>query len=96
MRLDVRNLGAGLLELESHTLRTENRPRIAILDPTVPRQSEFVVVCSWCKKFKGDGWQEVEDYLAANRIFEADQLPSLSHGICENCQREVMAQFLDA
>jgi hypothetical protein len=35
-------------------------------------------------------WAEIEDGLADLRLFEADAMPQLTHGLCHSCYRKAM------
>lgn len=66
----------------------EGRPAVPLLDPTVSRSEEHLVVCAWCRRTRLDEeeWAEVE--VAAERLglFGATDLPAISHGICPDCR----------
>ncbi|WP_415910927.1 hypothetical protein [Oleiharenicola sp. Vm1] len=70
--------------------------RVTLLDETVARGPEFVIICSWCKQVKlGEGrWGEVEDAMRELQLFHRPVMPSLSHGLCPDCARRVRADFL--
>jgi hypothetical protein len=62
------------------------RPAQALIDPRPSRCSGWIEMCAWCDRFRADGrWCEVE---AATRTLEAtagDQLPRISHRLCDAC-----------
>ena len=63
---------------------------MSLLDPSVRRNTEFVVVCSWCKRVKTSGeWLEVEEAVRQLSLFYADDLPRISHGTCVDCLERV-------
>ena len=72
----------GLVEFTSRPIWIQERPREMLFDPSVPRTSEIVRVCSWCKKiFVNGAWVEVDE----TQLFDGPEKPSLTHGICETC-----------
>lgn len=81
----------------SRILRTETRPPVRLLDANAPRSKDKVSICSMCKKVKvsPDQWVELEEGLAYLKIFEEEEIPLLSHGLCPQCFEETMRD-LDA
>lgn len=77
-----------LITFMNQIVREELRPYQALLDVTAPRRSdELVAMCSWCNKVRVDesGWYEVEDAIAALKLFERDACPEITHTICPSC-----------
>jgi hypothetical protein len=79
---------AGAIEVRTRTIRLEHRATVALLDRGAHRSERLLVICSWCGRLPAGArrWLEVEEALPALGVFEADALPRLSHGICEDCQ----------
>ena len=69
-----------------------NREDGYLLDPDAPRSSEIVTVCSMCKKLKisHEQWVDLEEGLARLKLFEADKMPQLSHGLCGACHEAAL------
>lgn len=78
----------------AHLLRTEVRPRVTLLDATVPRSETLVALCSWCKRARGPGdhWLEIEEVIPALEIFDRVP-PSFSHTICPDCEAALDATW---
>ncbi len=55
----------------------------------------FVTICSMCKKIKVSPrqWAEIEEALVELRLFEVDEMPQLTHGICPSCYQEAIAKL---
>lgn len=87
--------GDGSLEFISRLLREERRPRVALLDLTSERSTDFVTVCSWCQRVSvGAGlWQAVEQAVEQLGLLNQDALPGLTHGICGDCKRDLLASI---
>ncbi|KAF1079201.1 MAG: hypothetical protein GQF41_4504 [Candidatus Rifleibacterium amylolyticum] len=87
LELYIKPLSQGQIEICSKILRSEPRNSVRLLDENAPRSKEFVTLCSMCKKVKisPEQWAEVEEGLALLKIFEADDMPQLSHGLCQSC-----------
>lgn len=85
------------IQMTSKILRTEPRDPVRLLDADTPRSTELVKVCSMCKKIKvlPGQWAEIEEGLAHLRLFEADQMPQLTHGLCPSCHEVAMAELDD-
>lgn len=56
--------------------------------------SGVIVVCSWCNKVETDDgkWREIEDAAADLKIFESENIPQMSHGMCASCYEVVTAK----
>jgi len=83
------------IEITSTICRTESRSPVRLLDAATARSSDLVKVCSMCKKIKvtPDKWVEIEEALARLRLFEADKMPQLTHGICDTCFQAAMREL---
>lgn len=76
----------------SFLLRTEARAPQPLLDATRAASPDRIDLCSWCKRALANGvWREVEDAVSVLRLFEAERLPMISHGICPPCRDGVEA-----
>jgi hypothetical protein len=74
----------------------ESRPRVAVFAAEMPRSDDMVDICGWCNRASVDGrWMEVEDAVAALRLFERPKPPRASHGICDACHRFMLAMLAD-
>lgn len=90
MEMSVTTLGGGVVEFESTTRREEERdPPQPLLDREAPRAGDLLRICGWCKRVDAGGWREVEEAVAALRLFERRELPRLTHGMCDGCHRDV-------
>lgn len=78
----------GLIRFDTHVLEELGREYNPLLDATVVRSDDFITLCSWCKKVEtGLGrWQEVEDASVSLNLIDVLPLPSLTHGVCADCQ----------
>jgi hypothetical protein len=55
---------------------------------------EFLTLCSWCQRVRvDDRWFLLEDAVAFLRLLERRTLPSISHGMCDLCYREIDADL---
>jgi hypothetical protein len=87
---------AGGFRVTTVLTRSERRTPIRLLQPAVSRTQELLVMCSWCKRIRlKGGWAEVEDAVAQLRLFERDEQPDVTHGICEQCHRFMATLLLD-
>lgn len=67
-------------------VRRESREPISILDPTRLKSDQFLMMCSWCKRIEVDKvWHEIEDGITALGLFEVDEVPQISHTMCQSC-----------
>ena len=83
------------IQFLSHTLRTEPREPVPLLDPSTNRSNELLRMCSWCKQvlLPNDRWVEVEEAVAELELFCLDTLPGLTHGICPACRVKFEEEF---
>lgn len=95
LELFLTPLPGGQIEITSTIVRTESRDPVRLLDKEVSRSSQRVRICSVCKKIaiSQNTWVEIEEGLAQLRIFEADEIPGLTHGLCPACYQLVMADL---
>lgn len=85
----------GSLKFVVHTLALEPRAPERLLDRDAPRSNELVRMCAWCKRIPGpDGaWGEVDEMLPKLGLFDTRVLPRITHGICEDCDRMIIAEL---
>lgn len=93
MRMTIRPLAEGGLEFHSELLREEPRSKVSLLDQAIPRGTDMLEMCSWCKKVKAPDWVEAEEGVARLKLFDTPQLPQVTHGICPDCS-QVLRQEL--
>jgi hypothetical protein len=75
--------------LRSEDAREEQQP---LLDPGTPRGEDSLTMCGWCDRFEVDGeWVEVEEAARRLELFNRPELPALSHGICPECNKMLLA-----
>lgn len=93
--LDIRIeiLPDGDVSFESRVTTETQRDSIDLLDVNVQRSEEIVVACSWCNKVEvsEDNWQEVEDAVKEMELFETENIPQISHGMCGACFKTISA-----
>jgi hypothetical protein len=85
------------IEITSTIVRTERRVPIRLLDKDMPRSSDFIRICSMCKKIltSHNKWVEIEDGLVQLKPFEVDEMPRLTHGLCPDCYLVTIAELDD-
>lgn len=88
-------LPGGRIEITSIIVRSEPRQYVKMLDRNAPRSSSLITICSMCKKIAitRKEWFEVEEGLIRLRLFEADEVPGLSHGLCPTCFQAAMDEL---
>ena len=95
LRLLLSPLSDGQIEIKSKIIKTERRDPVSLLDKDTPRSGDFIRICSMCKKiFTTDNkWVEIEEGLAQLRLFEAREMPQLTHGLCPICYEIILADL---
>ena len=94
--MDIRIVArpGGRVVLFSSRLRSERGRDLPqrLLDPAAPRSAEVLAMCGWCDRFEvGGEWLEVEEAAARLELFNRAKLPTLSHGICPDCNEMLLA-----
>jgi hypothetical protein len=80
----------GGVEFASVLVRQESRAAVAILESGHARDPDrFVRVCSWCQSvaLPSGEWVPVEEAVNKLDLMGDDQMPRLTHGICEGCAK---------
>jgi hypothetical protein len=84
------------ISFKSTTEREESRDSVELLSPQASRSDELVIICSWCKRIKIDDeeWEEIEQGVQRLGLFDADELPQLSHGMCPDCNKAIWSKLI--
>ncbi|MCW5785022.1 MAG: hypothetical protein KIT39_17025 [Nitrospirales bacterium] len=90
-QLMVSPLPEGELMFSTHPIRVVPRDPVLFLDPDVERGEPFLTICSWCMKVRlpNREWVELEEVVNALDLLGSPVVPSLTHGICLECQSHV-------
>lgn len=85
----------GNVLFDSRTIWTEARPAQIILTKDVSRSADLLLICSWCNKLDTgkENWQEVEEAVKTLGLFEIENLPLISHGMCFVCHQEMLEKL---
>jgi len=96
LRMTISAQPNGALRLVVRPVRSAARPEVRLLDPGAPRSVAIVRMCAWCKRIPDatGQWVEIEVGLAGLGLFEGSEVPAISHGMCDHCER-TMATALD-
>jgi hypothetical protein len=84
-----------LVEFRTKQIRAEARPIALLLARSAVRSEEWLNMCGWCNQvhLEGTNWVEVEEAIARLRLFEQTTAPQLTHGICDRCHANMMAEL---
>ena len=95
LELLIEALPGGLLEITSTILRTEPRTPVRLIAADTPRSADILTMCSMCKKIEvaTEQWTELEEGLAQLRLFEAEEMPRLTHGLCHPCYQAAINEL---
>lgn len=61
--------------------------------PDRPTTRELLRLCAWCYRADHDGWRDIEDVVATERLLERTTMPIVTHGICDACLAETAAEL---
>lgn len=80
----------GHIEFRSVIENQFKHDRLRILNPSNHRSHEFIRMCSYCKSVKQNGeWIPLHVAMRQMDLMERDDYPSVSHGICPTCYKDV-------
>jgi hypothetical protein len=55
---------------------------------------EMISMCSWCKQIEyQDKWLEFETAVIKMELFSQENIPPVTHGICDDCALAVRSEF---
>lgn len=86
----------GSVAFNSVETSTEVRPYVGLLDRRAPRTDDLVKVCAWCGRAQAGGWVTIEEAVKRLGLFGRATMPRISHGICDDCQSDIMDEIGDA
>jgi hypothetical protein len=83
------------IRFECVILNETPRSYVPLLDATVARTDEFLVICSMCKRLEvaRADWRELVEGAQELRLFERLRFPQLSHGLCPVCAADQERMF---
>lgn len=91
LAMEIGRGAQGTVEFCTRTLSIEDREPVALFGVQASDPNDFLRICGWCKKLFVDGsWEEVEAAAERLQLFQRTLMPTLTHGICEPCQRKVI------
>ena len=95
LELLLRPLSGGQIEISSTIVRRELRAPVGLLDNETPRSKKLIRICSMCKKIAitENEWIAIEAGLQKLKLFEAEEMPGLTHGLCPACYTTAMAEI---
>lgn len=98
MQLTVTATRDGEVVFRSRLLAEEARPPIGLLDRHRERAANSLIrICSWCNRgHLGERWAELEEVITAYGLFDASRVPEITHGLCFDCERTVLSEWLQA
>ncbi|MGE4520534.1 MAG: hypothetical protein AB7E04_13625, partial [Desulfobacteraceae bacterium] len=92
LHMEIKEAGNGIIEFHSVLEKVEKRKKVRLLESDVERNSQFIKICSWCKKvyFENEKeWVEVEEAVKRMNLFDKKTLPMLTHTMCDLCFKEL-------
>jgi hypothetical protein len=82
------------VEFASTLESEEARDAVSLLDNRQPRDERFIRMCSWCQRVRAnDRWVSVEAAVSELGLMSGPTVPAITHGICEDCRRTMMAEI---
>ncbi len=97
LEMTITTRPGGVLTLVVRALQLEDRPVVPLLDPGVRRSEILLRMCAWCKRIPDSGgrWMEVEEALPGLEVFQQHGLPTITHGVCQDCLRLITVAIED-
>lgn len=97
LSMDIHPGSNATVEFRTHTLSEESRQFVSSSKEPTSANEELVLQCGWCNQvFLCDSWVEMEAAINDLQLFHCDQLPSLTHGICETCRQNILKTLAHA
>jgi hypothetical protein len=98
LEMHIAQQPSGTLKCVVRSLRVEDRPAVPNFASAQTDSDALLRVCGWCKRTPDANgeWLEVEQALSRLALFQQPALPTITHGICEDCQRAMTAALTDA
>ena len=94
LQMNITMLEDEIIQFETVVIKSKNRALQKILDRHTPRTNEVISMCSWCNRINIDGaWSEIEEAIPRLRLFDDVSLPQITHGMCDDCYKEVSRDF---
>ncbi len=91
MEMEMSAAEGGAVQFRTRAVSETERESQSLWERREARSDDLLVACGWCKKVQVEGeWEEVEEAVMHLRLFERALLPSITHGICEDCHRKVL------
>lgn len=95
LEMKITGLPDGSVEFSTIPVSVDERDKMDLLSRRTPRSSQQLRVCAWCNRVDAgsgtDDWVEVEEATERMKLFELDELPQLTHGICNACHARMRA-----
>lgn len=94
-QMDVRPFSPGETEFVSTLKHEEPRSALALLELNRASSQILLRACSWCQQlaWPGGPWMPAEEMASSRGLLELEPLPMITHGICDTCYVEVMANL---
>jgi hypothetical protein len=64
-----------------------------LITPALTTGDDLLRLCAWCYRADRDGWRDIEDVVADERLLERSTVPVVTHGICDGCMTEAAAKL---
>ncbi|MGM0596984.1 MAG: hypothetical protein ACQES9_08105 [Myxococcota bacterium] len=92
LKIIISPLADNGIRFESRFIKLTPRKRLAILDVDVPRNEEFIKICSFCKNIEvqSEQWKTTEEAIDHLDLFKQEILPQLTHTICPTCYKNLI------
>lgn len=96
MKLALRSLGDGEIELRGSLLQEQARYDVRLLvDCAAPNSGGYLEVCSWCKRVLSERnhWLELEDAIGKMNLMAPLAMPELNQSVCPTCEAGAMKEL---
>jgi hypothetical protein len=82
------------VQFDTRLISAEKRVYQNAFQKGARRGNGVIIVCSWCKKIdtRDGNWREIEEAVTNLEIFESENIPQLSHGMCVPCYQTITAK----
>ena len=94
LEMHLTPLNNGGIQFSISALSLSPRDPIDLLNFNLQHSHGFISMCSWCKRIRIDAtrWSELSSGIRELGLFEVENLPRITHGICKTCGEKFLRE----
>jgi len=94
LEMELIPLESGGICFSISALSLTPRAPIHLLNASLEHSHGLISMCSWCKSIRVDAtrWSDLSSGIRELGLFEVDNLPHITHGICKACGEQLLRE----